>query len=30
MTLIYFGLIINRHVVPEKAFSSLAEKTNFE
>jgi hypothetical protein len=30
MTLIYFGLIVDRNVVPEKAFSTLAEKTNFE
>ncbi len=30
MTLIYFGLIVNRDVDPEKAFSNLGERTNFE
>jgi hypothetical protein len=30
MSLIYFGLIVNRDAVPEKAFSSLAVKTDFE
>jgi hypothetical protein len=30
MSLIYFGLIINRDAVPEKVFSALAVRTNFE
>jgi len=30
MSLIYFGLIIGRDAVPEKVFSALAVKTNFE
>ena len=30
MSLIYFGLIIGREAVPQKVFSALAVKTNFE
>jgi hypothetical protein len=30
MSLIYFGLIISRDAVPEKVFSALAVKTDFE